>query len=624
MPRRKIQHKKTHRLPPTVLAERRSWWEERLFRFKPFTEVGKENKQGRHSDTELYCGEPARLSNPSFDAASSSVPHTVSSTKKVLSQSVQPFLNFKFVGSLHWCVAPTTFSSQLILSMGTSVVSRNLQEAGVVASEGEGTWAMWMKTDPLRLQELYRGAVTRLQHRYLDLLIDPSDSTDGAETANLRYLAHKKKVFCGFVAWRGYDSYRLDFEGDASVFDPIIGKLRGNLEQTADEETKDTKRLCSQRMWFFPATISQKLQMPNSLSIALRRCWELYFLVSKDVAKFTRASKQFHQGSNLVAQMRLWLQKHENGRYFFGASQSIHRHYDACRLQRGYLRFLQHLDTPSVVAGSYALMHHEGRHGGCSWMANDIDIWVFSEDDLLSYKDSYNELVLQPLRLQEDVCDCYFYNDDADSDAVREVDKDSDQMELSPRHPPQNAVLLKTAINEWCDSCTRIYPDLMDGHLDDPTDIAQIASLVESLKQTVHHLPLRFENRQYRVIRSIKVKPVSRRPMPSSSLLTINIIQVQCAERTLSNFNYPSPSVEIRNAAFICGGFDLTCCCVALLINEDHTFQILTFEEADVALRSKTLHLRATAFASGASSEAIVSIGMRRIKKYMTRSFSWP
>ena len=173
--------------------------------------------------------------------------------------SAQPLLKFKFLGSLRWCVAPTTFSSQLRLSMGTSVVSRNFQEAGVVASEGEGTWAMWMKTDPLRVQELYRGAVTRLQQRYLDLLMDPSDSTDGAETANLRYLAHKKKVFCGFVAWRGYDSYRLDFEGDASVFDPIIGKLRGNLEQTAHGETKNTKRLRSERMWLFPSTISQKL-----------------------------------------------------------------------------------------------------------------------------------------------------------------------------------------------------------------------------------------------------------------------------------------------------------------------------------------------------------------------------
>ena len=259
MRRRKIKHKKTNRLPPTVLAKRRSWWEERGFRFKPLTEVGKEKKQGRHSETELYCGAPARLSNISFDAAGSSVPHTVSPTKKVLSHSAQPFLNFKYVGSVHRCVAPTTFSSQLRLSMGTSVVSRNFQEAGVVATEGEGTWATWMKTDPLRVQELYRGAVTRLQQRYLDLLTDPSDSTDGAETANLRYLAQKMKVFCGFVVWRGYDSYCLDFEGDSSVFDPIIGELRGNLEHTAHGQTKKTKRLRCERMWLFPSTISQKL-----------------------------------------------------------------------------------------------------------------------------------------------------------------------------------------------------------------------------------------------------------------------------------------------------------------------------------------------------------------------------
>ena len=123
MRRRQIKHKKTNRLSPTVLAKRRSWWEERGFRSKPLTEVGKEKKQGRHSETELYCGAPARLSNISFDAAGSSVPHTVSPTKKVLSHSAQPFLNFKFVGSLRWCVAPTTFSLQLkILNRGDNCV----------------------------------------------------------------------------------------------------------------------------------------------------------------------------------------------------------------------------------------------------------------------------------------------------------------------------------------------------------------------------------------------------------------------------------------------------------------------------------------------------------------------
>ena len=90
MRRRKIKHKKTNRLPPTVLAKRRSWWEERGFRFKPLTEVGKEKEQGRHSETEFNCGEPARLSNQSFNAASSSVPHTVSPTENVLSSEGLP------------------------------------------------------------------------------------------------------------------------------------------------------------------------------------------------------------------------------------------------------------------------------------------------------------------------------------------------------------------------------------------------------------------------------------------------------------------------------------------------------------------------------------------------------
>ena len=88
MRRHQIKHKKTNGLPPTVLAKRRSWWEDRGFRFRPWTSIGKEKEQGRHSEIELNCGEPARSSNQYFNTASSSVPHTVS--ENVLSSEGLP------------------------------------------------------------------------------------------------------------------------------------------------------------------------------------------------------------------------------------------------------------------------------------------------------------------------------------------------------------------------------------------------------------------------------------------------------------------------------------------------------------------------------------------------------
>ena len=122
--------------------------------------------------------------------------------------------------------------------MGSSTVPAVIQEDGVLAWEGEGTWADWVTTDPNRVKDLFAVSVMKLQHRYSDLPNDPTDSDYGTETANLRHVAHEKKVTCGCLGWHGYDRYRLDFEAGDSTSDPVFRELHAHVKHTVITEKK--------------------------------------------------------------------------------------------------------------------------------------------------------------------------------------------------------------------------------------------------------------------------------------------------------------------------------------------------------------------------------------------------
>ena len=125
---------------------------------------------------------------------------------------------------------------------------RNFQEDGNPAHEGEGTWSKWTETDPTRVQKLFSGAVKRLRLCYEGHPIDPTNSIDGTETANQRCAAHVKKVHCGQEGWRGYDSYRSDFEGKESAADPILEhfletcKKQRNVRKEVVSKSPDNNR----------------------------------------------------------------------------------------------------------------------------------------------------------------------------------------------------------------------------------------------------------------------------------------------------------------------------------------------------------------------------------------------
>ena len=107
----------------------------------------------------------------------------------------------------------------------------DVEEHGTLAIEGTGSSLTWRDTDPERLQMLFVGAVERLSVRWPSAPKTPTDSDDGSETIDRRRMAHTRRVLAAFDKWKGYESYRMDFETE-SVLDPVLLNLRQRYHET--------------------------------------------------------------------------------------------------------------------------------------------------------------------------------------------------------------------------------------------------------------------------------------------------------------------------------------------------------------------------------------------------------
>ena len=342
--------------------------------------------------------------------------------------------------------------------------------------------------------------------------------------------------------------------------------------------------------------MDKTLLMYASFSITMPRWLETYVLEIKDLVAFCRTASANQHESGFVCLMRQWLRIHEYGRGSFLTNRAIHLYYHAARLQRCYLRFVQCMARPSVFAGSYVAMQYTQANGGCGWEANDIDIWVFCESDLLVFRDLYKDMVLRALDFQCEEMDGRFYDDGAN-------EKDLDLPHC----------MLEVSVQQWCDMYALHEFKISEMVEDLEHSPSVVTSMAEDLLKTMKYLPRISQERPYRLVRSIKVFPMCPSTLPKI-LLPINIIQVD------TNVIRPQSTYD----AFICSGFDLTCCCAALSVNENHTYEISTFCGADKALKRKSLEFQSVAFAARGAVKNVVALQMRRVKKYLERSFSWP
>ena len=137
-----------------------------------------------------------------------------------------------------------------------------------------------------------------------------------------------------------------------------------------------------------------------------------------------------------------------------------------------------------------------------------------------------------------------------------------------------------------------------------------------NLYLTLHNLPHSLSLSRYDLVKTVRMR--SRRGNERSSLalvpaalLPINIILVAVEPCAPPILDFP---------CFVCNNFDITLCCVALVVNADLSFDFRGFDCSFQALHAKKLVLRDCAFGARKGS---VTAQMKRVLKYLERGFSW-
>ena len=331
--------------------------------------------------------------------------------------------------------------------------------------------------------------------------------------------------------------------------------------------------------------------------IVLPRCDEVYMLTGAERWHITSIARGFLQQKKVLVEYRRWLCKQESGRGFFlPGILIIYREYHASKLQRCYLRRLCTLSHPCVVAGSFPSAMYLNQTSSCGWSPNDIDIFVGDKTTYGYLLGLYREMVVNPLQLQERSTYWSQSND---------INENCEYPNLvqSPRRwnaldRDHRALPLRERIGYW---------------LQEALDREIITyALYESMTRIYEFLPALFIPQTYSVCATLQILCLRGRSDVPKSLVPVNIILVNLPTR-----------IDCASAAasFICNGFDITACCVALQVNEDLSFTFQEYNNAFDALRNNKLILRPSAFCGGARN---VPAQMRRLSKYLQRGLRWP
>lgn len=338
-------------------------------------------------------------------------------------------------------------------------------------------------------------------------------------------------------------------------------------------------------------------------------CAEFYLLAEVDVSALRVSWKRSWQSpGHRLRQRRKWLSTRSPcPTTVYLLVGSTFREYSATRTLRSFLRRVQQPPVCAVLAGSYAaaafLQSIRSHH---TFVPADLDLFVFDDAAFDFVVDLYDTMVLQAFQL---IADGYLL------DGGYFADPDNGIPFFNWPH-----ALLRPAITAWCQDSVGLRRHAF--------------AIAEGLRRTVTHLPREHQKPSYQVEKCarIQVSP----PEAPLSLRPLNVILVSMKRMTALPAYSPNllqddtmtrrhdrhePFAGYHNrAAQICNSFDITACCMALWVQEDHSFRYLSFEGAERALRLCKLELRPSAFTRHARD---VSMTMRRIQKYMQRGFDW-
>ena len=351
-------------------------------------------------------------------------------------------------------------------------------------------------------------------------------------------------------------------------------------------------------------------------------CMTTCLLLPADLARLEMIAVAFVRAEPVRAFMHRWLHQHAftlcigESLHDCGFSEDIdsgnarvvYKHFMCMRLMCRFFHQVLCSIPNSVIAGSFpAACYYRRYHSSC-WKPNDVDIFIFNETEIASIESMYSSCVLAPFGF--DVLRSKWmasFSDRSSSDATSTAS--------SQDTPPVSTSLLEASqvrvyVQEWVTRYERRLVAFLRGFSTDDFE-RNPHGIVRTMRMAVHHVPDPVQPQSYRVVKSIKLRPDAPSSTSSPALLPVNLILVQ---------RQVPDDVSVKPNAFICAGFDITACCVSLLVKENLDFDFEVFEGADDALQHRHLKLKGNAFATQSHS---VQVQMSRIYKYITRGFNW-
>ena len=355
---------------------------------------------------------------------------------------------------------------------------------------------------------------------------------------------------------------------------------------------------------------------------------------------------------------REWLHRHEGIQVVAGASTAlIYYAYHQSRLQRLYIRAVLNRIRPAVYAGGAAASTWCRQQGIASWKSNDVDLFLFFDDDISLAIDLYRDIVARNLQARVRIGTWSTSDgvDDVDCEAVtsnpsRAVSRSglpasrtrveslrisastsqrgrlrrdvsfNGQTSRERTAPPcsWNRDHLQKGIEAWVSAASRRFlaKDALTGG---PTDLR---SQFEQLAKTAMHLPRQLVLPPTYVVYTKKMS-LQMPVMPdrgATDLAPINLIRLQ--HRVV-----PGNISEFRAhdwSKLVCENFDLSLCSVAIARLEDDLSiredAFTSWRGAFGALESRKLVFNDAAFACDSVS---VHRQMMRVEKYVRRQFTW-
>ena len=338
------------------------------------------------------------------------------------------------------------------------------------------------------------------------------------------------------------------------------------------------------------------------------------------------------QWQRASAAFRDWLCANENRRVGSEVSVAhLYADFHASRLQRLYLRSVLKQIAPAVCAGGFPASAWCNMRGLPSWRPGDIDIFLFSDDDMDRASNLYECVVgdnMGALMVSEEwrtSCESVIGGGTphAEGRSVRRRISKKRRVcgddAASPEHPWSSRDL-HGAVVSWTVSARDSHQKATYASYSVDQSSVNFNDFLGRVRETEAHLPRALSPPAHRVVytKQLHLTRTGLVRHAPKSLIKVNLIRLN---------RVCSPTGEqhaVEMSKQICQDFDITACCVAITeLSDDLHFTSDSFKlynGAGEALTSRSLVLTSTAFACQNKS---VHWQMQRISKYLARLFAW-